>query len=295
MSHTGKTKLAGVMGWPVSHSRSPVLHGHWLARHDVDGAYLPLAVAPDHFAEALAALPHLGFRGSNVTVPHKQSALEMLTAIGEVDDVARRIGAVNTVVVGDDGRLRGSNTDAFGFMENIRDRAPDWQADAGPVVLLGAGGAARAIIVALLDAGVPEIRLSNRSRDRAEALALEFGNTLTVSDWQHRADILADANGLVNSTSLGMTGQPPLDIDLERLPDGALVSDIVYAPLETGLLKNAAKRQQNVRKRSTNVVDGLGMLLHQARPGFAAWFGVDPVVDDELRQTVLRDLEVTAK
>jgi shikimate dehydrogenase len=287
MTHTGNTRLAGVMGWPVKHSRSPVLHGHWLARHGIDGAYVPLAVAPENFAAALTALPQLGFRGTNITAPHKQSALALLNEIGELDEVARRIGAVNTVVVGEDGRMRGSNTDAFGFMENIRDQAPDWQADAGPVVLLGAGGAARAIIVALLDAGVPEIRLTNRSRDRADALAQEynavFEGRIVVSDWQQRADVLADANGLVNSTSLGMEGQPPLELDLARLPAKSLVNDIVYAPLETKMLQNA-------QKCPLNVVDGLGMLLHQARPGFAAWFGAEPVVDDELRQVVLRDL-----
>ena len=259
MTHTGNTRLAGVMGWPVKHSRSPLLHGHWLARHGIDGAYVPLAVAPENFAAALTALPQLGFRGTNITVPHKQSALALLDEIGEIDEDARRIGAVNTVVVGEDGRMRGSNTDAFGFMENIRDQAPDWQADAG-------------------------------SRDRDDALAKEynavFGNRIVVSDWQQRADVLAEANGLVNSTSLGMEGQPPLELDLARLPAKSLVNDIVYAPLETKMLQNA-------NKCPLNVVDGLGMLLHQARPGFAAWFGTEPVVDDELRQVVLRDLGVS--
>jgi shikimate dehydrogenase len=287
MTLSGKTKLAGVMGWPVAHSRSPVLHGHWLARHQIDGAYVPLAVSPENFAEALTALPKLGFRGTNITVPHKQAALELLGEIGEVDDLARRIGAVNTVVVGDDGKMRGTNTDAFGFMENIRDRAPDWQPGAGPVVVLGAGGAARAILVALLDAGVPEIRLVNRSREKADGLAGEFGHRIVVSEWQQRSDLLGDANGLVNSTSLGMEGQPPLEMDLTGLPAGALVNDVVYAPLATELLENARKMPAECSLRT---VDGLGMLLHQARPGFAAWFGVEPVVDDDLRHVVLRDL-----
>jgi shikimate dehydrogenase len=291
MTLSGNTKLAGVMGWPVKHSRSPLLHGHWLARHSIDGVYVPLAVAPENFASALTALPQLGFRGSNITVPHKQSALELLTEIGEVDDVARRIGAVNTVVVGDDGRMRGSNTDAFGFMENIRAQAPDWQADAGPVVLLGAGGAARAIIVALLDAGVPEIRLTNRSRDRADGLANEFGDLIKVSDWEQRGDILSDANGLVNSTSLGMAGQPPLDMDLANIGENVLVTDIVYAPLATELLINA----REMPEKNCQIVDGLGMLLHQARPGFKAWFGVEPTVDGDLRQAVLRDLGASDK
>ncbi|MBT5919434.1 MAG: shikimate dehydrogenase [Alphaproteobacteria bacterium] len=291
MTLSGNSKLAGVMGWPVKHSRSPLLHGHWLDRHNIDGAYVPLAVAPEHFASALTALPQLGFRGTNITVPHKQSALELLTEIGEVDDVARRIGAVNTVVVGDDGRMHGSNTDAFGFMENIRVNAPDWQADAGPVVLLGAGGAARAIIVALLDAGVPEIRLANRGRDRADGLATEFGAKINVADWEQRADILADANGLVNSTSLGMEGQPSLGMDLASLGENSLVTDIVYAPLVTELLLNARRMPE----KACQIVDGLGMLLHQARPGFSAWFGVEPTVDDDLRQAVLRDLGASDK
>jgi shikimate dehydrogenase len=297
MTHTGKTKLAGVMGWPVSHSRSPVLHGHWLARHHIDGAYVPLAVAPESFADALTALPKLGFRGTNITVPHKQSALALLSEIGTVDETARRIGAVNTVVVGDDGKMHGTNTDAFGFMENIADQAPDWQAAAGPVVVLGAGGAARAILVALLDAGAPEIRLVNRSRDRADALAAdynpEFGDRIAVSDWDQRADLLTEANGLVNTTSLGMEGQPALELDLANMPEKGLVSDIVYAPLETELLKNVAKKPQKAAKspKSTHfIVDGLGMLLHQARPGFAAWFGVEPTVDEDLRGVILRDL-----
>ena len=279
------------MGYPVAHSRSPVLHGHWLKRYQIDGAYVPLPVSPDNFVRALTALPLLGFAGTNVTVPHKQAALELLSEIGEVDKTARRIGAVNTVVVDDDGRMHGSNTDAFGFMENIRDKAPDWQASAGPVVVLGAGGAARAVLVALLDAGVPEIRLLNRSRDRADGLAAEFnpqsGDRIAVSDWAQKSALLSDANGLINTTSLGMEGQPRLDLDLSALGQyaspGFLVNDIVYAPLETDLLRNA-------KKCDVNAVDGLGMLLHQARPGFAAWFGQEPVVDDDLRKAVLCDL-----
>ena len=284
MPLSGKTKLAGVMGYPIGHSRSPLLHGYWLARHGIDGAYVPLSVAPENFKSALLALPHLGFRGCNITVPHKQSALQLLTNIGEVDDTARRIGAVNTVVVGEDGKMHGSNTDAFGFTGNIRERAPQWQANSGPVVVLGAGGAARAIVVALQDAGVPEIRLVNRSRDRAESLAQEFGGNIQVFDWDQRAETLSQANGLVNTTSLGMEGQPPLEIDLEDLPEKALVTDLVYAPIATELLKQAATK-------GLVSVDGLGMLLHQARPGFAAWFGAEPSVDNDLRQVILVDLD----
>jgi shikimate dehydrogenase len=272
------------MGWPVGHSRSPRLHGHWLSRHAIDGAYIPMAVAPEHFADALRALPKLGFAGTNVTVPHKQAAL---AGVDEVDDVARRIGAVNTVVVREDGGLLGTNTDAFGFIENIRDAAPDWQAPAGAALVLGAGGAARAVIVALLDVGVPTLRLTNRTAARAEELAAEFGvdefaGRVTVVPWAERSDAVAEAATVVNTPSLGMVGQPDLELDLNDLPASALVTDIVYAPLETPLLKAASAR-------GNRCVDGLGMLLHQARPGFAAWFGVEPQVDQALRDHVLAD------
>lgn len=277
MSITGAAKLAGVVGWPVSHSKSPALHGHWLARHGIDGAYVPLAVAPDRFDRAVGALADLGFAGCNVTIPHKEAALALCD---ELAPVASNIGAVNTIVIDPDGRLFGDNTDAFGFIENLKQGAPDWQAAAGPSVVLGAGGAGRAIIAALLDDGAPEIRLLNRTFSRAEDLAAHFGPAVQPLDWSQRAECLSGATLLVNTTSLGMTGQPPLDIALDDLPAGAVVTDNVYVPLVTPLLARA-------RDRGNPVVDGLGMLLHQARPGFSAWFGVDPVVDDELRQAVI--------
>jgi shikimate dehydrogenase len=278
---TGAARLAGVLAWPVAHSRSPRLHGFWLAAHGIDGAYVPLAVRPEDLAQAVAALPLLGFRGANVTVPHKEAAL---AACAEVSDEARRIGAVNTLVVGDDGRLEGRNTDGFGFLENLKAGAPGWSAASGPAVLLGAGGAARAIAVALLDAGAPEIRIVNRSRDRARKLGSDLGDRrLVMDDWTRRGAALADAALLVNTTSLGMKGQPALDLDLARLPTAALVNDIVYVPLETPLLAAA-------RARGNPVVDGLGMLLHQARPGFQAWFGVMPEVSPALRAYVLDGL-----
>jgi shikimate dehydrogenase len=277
MTLSGKAKLAGVMGWPVSHSRSPRLHGFWLERYGIDGAYLPLAVRPEDLAAALAALPKLGFRGCNLTIPHKEAALPLCTS---VDPMAARIGAVNTIVVGADGGLTGSNSDAFGFLENLRQGAPGWRADAAPACLLGAGGAARAVIAALLEAGAPELRLVNRTRARAEALATAFGPAVKVFDWKDAGPAQKDCGLLVNTTSLGMSGQPPLDCDLSELPGEAVVNDIVYAPLETGLLTAA-------RARGNPVVDGLGMLLHQARPGFAAWFGVEPEVTGELRAFVL--------
>ncbi|CAA7622837.1 Shikimate dehydrogenase [Magnetospirillum sp. LM-5] len=277
MTLSGKARLAGVIGWPVGHSRSPRLHGFWLKQLGIDGAYVPLAVKPEDFAAALDALPKLGFRGANVTVPHKEMALAL---VDHVEPLAARIGAVNTLVVRDDGTIEGRNTDAFGFLENLRRGAPDWRAENGPAVVLGAGGAARAVVAALVDAGVPEIRLLNRGLARAEQLAADIGGPVRPLDWQVRADALDGAGLLVNTTVLGMNGQPPLDIDLAALPDSAVVNDIVYAPLMTDLLNAAALR-------GNPIVDGIGMLLWQAVPGFEAWFGARPTVTDELRAYVL--------
>lgn len=282
MTAEASTRLAGVMGWPVAHSLSPRLHGFWLKAYGIDGAYLPLAVRPENIAGALRALPLLGFRGANVTLPHKEATLR---TVDRVEPLARRIGAVNTVIVGAGGSLEGRNTDAFGFMENLRLGAPEWRAAAGPAVVLGAGGAARAVVVALQDASVPLIRVVNRDRARAEALAADLdrdgaAGRIAVEPWQTRGDVLADAALLVNSTSLGLAGGPELALALDALPKAALVTDLVYRPLETGLLKAAAAR-------GNRTVDGLGMLLHQARPGFAAWFGRDPEVTPELRAAVL--------
>ena len=277
---TGKAQIAGVMGWPVAHSRSPRLHGFWLDRYRLDGAYVPMAVRPENLAAALRALPSLGFRGTNLTVPHKEAAIAVLD---EVDDQARRIGAVNTVAVREDGRLRGWNTDAFGFLEHLKAAAPAWQARSGPVVVLGAGGSARAVCAALTASGVPEVRLVNRTMSRAEAVARAIGGEIRPVAWSEREQALDGAGLLVNTTVLGMAGQAPLDIDLSALPVSAVVYDIVYVPLRTALLNQAARR-------GNPTVDGLGMLLHQARPGFAAWFGVEPTVDAELHAFVLQDL-----
>jgi len=275
---SGRAGLAGIVGWPVSHSRSPKLHGYWLRHHRVDGAYVPLPIRPEAFAQGLRMLAAFGFRGVNVTLPHKEAAL---AACDEADDQARRLGAVNTIVMRD-GRLEGSNTDAFGFLENLVQGAPAWRARAAPAVVVGAGGAARAVVAALLDAAVPEIRLVNRTRSRAEMVAQELDGPLQIFDWADRTRALSQAGLLVNATSLGMVGQPPLDLDLSDLPRAAVVNDIVYTPLQTPLLAQAAKR-------GNGVVDGLGMLLHQARPGFEAWFGVEPEVTDELRRFVMSD------
>ncbi len=268
------------MGWPVAHSRSPRLHGFWLTQHDIDGAYLPLAVRPENLALALKGLPAMGFAGANLTVPHKTAALSL---VDHVSEEARRIGAINTVVVGADGKLAGSNTDAYGFLTHLKASAPGWKASEGPAVLLGAGGAARAIAVALLDAGIEELRIANRTASHAEGLAAALGPKAKAIAWAARDETLADAALLVNSTTLGMQGQPALEIGLRRLPARAVVYDIVYVPLETPLLAAA-------RARGNPVVDGLGMLLHQAVPGFAAWFGVTPRVGPELREFVLATL-----
>ncbi len=278
VSHT--FVLAGVMGWPIAHSRSPVIHGHWIEQLGIRGAYVPLAVNPVNLPEALQGLSALGFAGCNLTLPHKVDAL---TCIAELDHVARQIGAVNTVVVQADGSLRGTNTDAFGYIQSLREEQPDWQADSGPAVVLGAGGAARAIVWALADAGVKEIRLFNRSPDKAHEMARQFGSPVKALAWEQRHEALADAGLLVNTTTQGMQGQAALDIDLSALPQTALVSDIVYTPLETDLLLRA-------KLRGNSVVNGLGMLLHQARPGFEAWFGVMPEVTPALWQKVLATL-----
>lgn len=277
MTISGKARVAGVMGWPVEHSRSPRLHNHWLRRYGIDGAYVPLAVRPERAVEAIRALPALGFRGCNVTVPYKEVAA---ATVDRIDDTARRMGAVNTIVVAADGALEGRNTDGFGFLENLRAAAGGWTASAGPAVVIGAGGAARGVVVALLDAGVPEVRVVNRTRERAQTLADGLGPAVRTVDWVSRETSLDGATLLVNTTTQGMDGQPALDIALDRLPSDAVVTDCVYTPLRTPLLRAAAGR-------GLHAVDGLGMLLHQARPGFEAWFGVAPTVDDDLRDLVL--------
>lgn len=265
--------LAAVIGWPVAHSRSPRLHGHWLQRHGIAGHYIPLQIAPQDFARSLELLPRMGFAGANVTIPHKETALALAA---RATSLARRIGAANTLIFTEHG-IVADNTDALGFTRNMLDAAPNWSPRC--VALLGAGGASRAVIIALLDRGAMEIRLTNRNPDRAEALAREFPQIRTVA-WSDRDRMLRDCDTLVNGTSLGMTGNATLPLDLAALPRTALVNDLVYSPLETPLLADA-------RERGNPVVDGLGMLLHQAAPGFQAWFGVTPSVDDALRAAVL--------
>lgn len=273
---TGKARLAGIVGWPVAHSRSPLIHGFWLSRYEVDGAYVPLPVRPEDFGAALRGLRAAGFVGVNVTLPHKLAAF---AACDSVSDAARRAGAVNTIVFRD-GRTEGTNTDGSGFVANLRAAGVD--PGAGPALVLGAGGGARAIAAAMLDEGVP-VRLANRTAERAETLARELPGLSTIP-WRDRAAAVADVALLVNTTSLGMGGATPPPIDIASTRGAPVVADIVYTPLHTELLTAA-------RARGLRTVDGLGMLLHQACFGFAAWFGVQPGVDQELRDFVLADLD----
>ena len=269
--------LAGVIGWPISHSRSPRIHNHWLKLYGISASYLPMAVAPGQLAAALQGLAALGFKGCDITLPHKVDALKL---VHEVDANARRVGAINTVVVQTDGSLKGFNNDGYGFIQSLLEGKPDWRANTGPITVLGAGGAARAVVAGLADRGAKQIRLINRTLERSQALANEFGAPVEALPWSDRHTALADISLLVNTTSSGMDGKDPLDLDLATLPVHALVCDVIYAPLETSLLVAA-------RLRGNTTVNGLGMLLHQARPAFAAWFGVMPEVTDALRRAVL--------
>ncbi len=273
---TSKFCLAGVMGWPIAHSRSPRLHNYWLQKYGLTGAYVLLPVQPENLRAAIAGLPALGFAGCNITIPHKITAMDLVHSI---DPNAKRMGAINTIVVQPDGSLKGFNNDGFGYIQCLLDAQPDWRADAGPATVLGAGGAARAVILSLADRGAKEIRLLNRSLDKAEALAREFGGPVKALPWEQRHEALADISLLVNTTNQGMHGNPALDVDLAMLPKHALVSDVVYVPLETPLLAAA-------RARGNPTVNGLGMLLNQARPAFNAWFGVMPEITPELRHAV---------
>ncbi len=272
---SGKAKIAGIFGWPVAHSRSPRLHGFWLERHGIDGAYVPFAVQPQDFATAVRGLRAAGFCGGNVTIPHKLAAFDICDV---VDATAKRAGAVNLLVFGEAG-ISGFNTDGLGFVANLRAHGVD--PVAGPALILGAGGGARAIVAALQDLGV-SVTLANRTPDRAEALARQLPGLKTIP-WEARGAAVADHALVVNCTSLGMHGEGDLGLDLSRAPRNMAVADIVYVPLETKLLAQA-------RAAGLRPVEGLGMLLHQAVPSFAAWFGVTPVVDDELRRFVASDL-----
>ena len=268
--------IAGLLGYPVAHSRSPVIHNHWLAEHGIAGRYVLFPVPPEKLEDAVRGLSALGMRGCNVTTPHKQAVFPLLD---RVDDLARLIGAVNTVVVEKDGTLTGFNNDGNGFIQSLRDASPSWRPDSGPILVLGAGGASRAVVASLAAQGANEIRLANRSREKAEEIAAAVGPVVKVLPWEQRADALDGVALLANATSLGMAGKPPLDIALDRLPPHALVGDLIYIPPETPLLAAA-------RARGNVTVNGLGLLLNQARPAFNAWFGVMPEITPALRQAI---------
>lgn len=272
--------LAGVMGWPISQSRSPLLHNYWFEKYGLAGRYVPLAIEPEGLRAALRALPALGFAGCNLTIPHKQQAMAI---VDEVDVTARKIGAISCVTVRPDGTLAGNNNDHFGFVHNILEQVPDWRADTGPATVIGAGGGARAVVYGLLDRGAREIRLVNRTTDRAKILAQEFGGPIHVIPWEERHAALDGAAMLVNATSQGMIGQEPLDLALDTLSKSALVSDIIYIPRETPLIAAA-------RMRGNRTVTGLGMLLHQGRPAWQSWFGIEPEVTAELRDLIAATL-----
>ncbi len=275
---SARIPLAGVIGSPVAHSRSPLLHRHWLQSHGITGYYIPMDVGRNDLERVIRSLPLMGFVGVNITIPHKESVLAIAD---KITDRATLISAANTLIFLADGTIHADNTDGYGFIENLRSGAPNWQAKAGPAVVLGAGGAARAVIAALSDAGVPEIILSNRTRARAERLRDDFGQRVRVVDWVQAGTVMQDGALIVNTTTLGMTGQPELRIPLDGLQEGTVVTDLVYTPLKTRLL-SAAEQAGCV------TVDGLGMLLHQAVPGFERWFGQRPEVDEAARAAALR-------
>ncbi len=277
MTDHPRLPLAGVIGSPVAHSRSPTLHGYWLRRYGIRGHYIPMDVGHADLAEALRMLPKLGFVGLNVTIPHKETILGLADV---VTDRAALIGAANTLVFRKDGKVYADNTDGTGFIANLRQHAPHWQPASGPAAVLGAGGAARAVVAALIEAGVPEIRLANRTKQRGEALRADLGAKVVVHDWVKAGNMLEGAATVVNTTSLGMVGKPDLRVPLDALDRHAVVTDLVYTPLRTQFLIEA-------EDIGCTVVDGLGMLLHQAAPGFERWFGHRPEVDEATRRAVL--------
>lgn len=273
-----KIPLAGVIGSPIAHSRSPQLQTHWLKTMNLPGYYIPMDVATKDLADVIPTLPKQGFVGVNITIPHKEAVLDIADL---VTDRATMIGAANTLIFRKDGKIHADNTDGYGFFENLRAGAPHWNPKEAPAAVLGAGGAARAVVASLLDAGVPQVFLANRTRIRAEKLADDLGHRIKVVDWVHAPNMLDDANLLVNTTSLGMIGKAELRMPLDGLRPGMIVNDLVYTPLKTKLLEEA-------EKAGCAVVDGLGMLLYQAVPGFERWFGMRPVVDSAARAAALR-------
>jgi shikimate dehydrogenase len=276
MAHPDRFLLAGVMGWPVMHSRSPMMHNYWFKKHGLAGSYVPLAIRPEGLVGALRALHPLGFAGCNLTIPHKEQAMAIVDV---VDTLGKSIGAISCVVVRSDGSLAGTNNDCFGFIQNIKQEQRGWRPDAGPIVVVGAGGGSRAVCYGLAQEGAREIRVVNRTLARAEGIAEEFGGPIKALPWEHRHEALEGAAMVVNTTSCGMVGQPALDIKLDKLPQSALAADIIYIPLQTPFLAAA-------RRRGNRTVNGLGMLLNQGRPAWKAWFGIEPEVTAELRAIV---------
>jgi len=264
--------IAGLLGWPVAHSRSPTLHNHWLAQYGIAGRYVLFPVPPEKLVAALQGLAALGLRGCNVTTPHKQAVMPLIDV---VDPLAQRIGAVNTIVVQPDGSLRGFNNDGNGFVQSVRDVVPEWQPATGPITVIGAGGAARAVVASLAAQGAREIRVVNRTLERAQRMADEYGPPVSAIAWEQREDVLSDIALLANCTNQGMAGKPPLEIALDRLHPKAIVGDLIYTPPVTPLLAAAAAR-------GNRTVNGLGLLLNQARPAFHAWFGVMPDITPAL-------------
>lgn len=273
-----KIPLAGVIGCPIAHSRSPLLHRHWLSTYGIAGHYMPMHVEPEDLKSVVRMMPRMGFVGANVTIPHKQSIMEIAD---KVTDRAKLMGAANTLIFREDGAIVADNTDGYGFITNLHDGAPNWDPGSGPATVFGAGGASRAVVASLVEAGVPEIRLTNRTSDRAEELAQTFGKKIKVVDWVQAGNIIEDAALVVNTTSLGMVGQRALRVPLDGLQAGTVVTDLVYTPLKTDLLLAA-------EAAGCIVVDGLGMLLHQAVPGFERWFGQRPEVDEAARAAALK-------
>jgi shikimate dehydrogenase len=270
--------LAGVIGHPIAHSRSPRIHRHWLNTHGINGYYVPMNVTSADLQNVIRTLPTMGFVGVNITIPHKEAVMAMAD---QITDRATLIGAANTLIFRPDGKIHADNTDGYGFLNNLQQGAPDWDASSGPAAVLGAGGASRAVVTSLLDAGVPEILLTNRTRNRADQLREEFGQKIRVFDWVQAGNLMDDAALFVNTTSLGMVGKPELRVPLDGLRAGTVVTDLVYAPLKTRLLVTA-------EEAGCTIVDGLGMLLHQAVPGFERWFGARPEVNNATRAAALR-------
>ena len=280
MTHPDRFLMAGVMGWPVMHSRSPLMHNYWMEQQGLAGTYVFLEIKPGTLEAALGALHPLGFAGCNLTIPHK---LDAMTIVDEVDDVAKKIGAISCVVVCEDGSLFGTNNDWLGFLGNLKQKYPDWCADTGPIAVIGAGGGGRAVVYALLQEGATEIRLINRTRSKAEAIAAEFGGPIQVLPWEDRHDALDGVVMAVNVTSQGMVGEAALDLRLDKLATTALAADIIYTPLETPFLATAGER-------GNRTINGLGMLLHQGPPAWKRWFGVEPTVTADLRELMERSI-----